>query len=132
MLDPGSTGGAVGNGGAPQHNLTDPCWLLDRATRLLHHDPRPVRAALAPLGRSMADALSALRYQAGTCGEPLGEVVSQTITHLRLWAGAVAAETEPRRGQHRQGAALSLPPPPGHLAQRGGRVAGGEVEGALT
>jgi len=94
-VDPGSTGGAVGNDGDLANNLTDPCWLLDRAAQLLHADRHPTRAALAPLGRTMAETLSALRYHANACGEPLAEVVSLTITQLRLWAGTVDAEETP-------------------------------------
>jgi hypothetical protein len=107
-LDPGSTGGAVGNDDALQNNLTDPCWLLDRAAQLLHADHHPSRSALPQLGRTMADALSALRYWANSTGEPFGEVVSQTVTHLRFWAGAMdeiiqveAEHREPRRAEGR-------------------------------
>jgi len=94
MVDPGSTGGTIGGDSELTNNLSDPCWLLDRAAQLLHADHHPTRAALAPLGRTMADALSALRYHANACREPLGEVASQTITHLRLWAGTVDAQAE--------------------------------------
>jgi len=94
MVEQGSAGGTVCGDGELANNLTDPCWLLDRAAQLLHADHHPTRAALAPLGRTMADALSALRYQANACGEPLAAIASQTITHLRLWAGTVDAETE--------------------------------------
>jgi len=92
LLDPGSTGGAVGNDGDLRNNLTDPCWLLDRAARLLHDDHSPSRAQLAPLGRSMADALSALRYWAQSCNEPLPPAASSVITQIRLWAGGIPEE----------------------------------------
>ncbi len=110
MVDPGSTGGAVGGDGELANNLADPVWLLDRAAQLLHHDHQPTPAALAPLGRTLADALSALRYQAHACGEPLSLIASQTITHLRLWAGTVAAEAEAERLRRGRGLGESRAP----------------------
>jgi hypothetical protein len=107
MLDPGSSGGAVGNDGALVNNLTDPCWLLDRAAHLLAHDPRPMRAALAPLGHRMADALSALRFQAQTCDEPLGHVASQAVTHLRLWPGPWPPSKRPSKLGLRAGSVMA-------------------------
>lgn len=140
MLDPGSTGGAVGNDGALANNLTDPCWLLHRAARLLHDEQRPMRSALAPLARAVAEALSAYRHYAQGCGEPPGEQVELAAVQLRLHAGdlartarhdhdqdhdqAGAGEAEGRASRRQAVGAIPLLP-----AWRGNGV-GGEVEGA--
>lgn len=92
MLDPGSTGGAVGDDGALENNLTDPCWLLHRVAQLVQGDEGSSAMALPAVGHAMADALSALRHRASRCIDPLdAELVAGMVTHLRLWANLVTA-----------------------------------------
>jgi len=96
VVDPGSTGGAVGGDGELANNLTDPRWLLDRAARMLREHQEPDDGTLALVAESAADVLGAIRNAATASGEPTPDILSTALTALRLWAGWRASDAARR------------------------------------